>query len=638
MPNRREFLNTLMRGGILAALGLLSGARVFRKRDENSCSAGLACNSCSKSKSCSLPAALEARLTVWQLDPAKCIQCGRCATSCVMSPSAVKCTHAYAMCGYCDLCGGYFKPGTKTLTTAAEHQLCPTNALKRKFIEEPFFEYTVDEELCIGCGKCVKGCSAFGNGSLQLQVRHDRCKNCNECSIARTCPSQAFTRVPANKPSLLRGLGKALSLALTFFASILSQAALAIQRFPKPEFESAYTQPQTQIPLPRGELMAYLDVTVLLIALSVVTWLVLKKRSRLWVFAMSIFSLAYFGFYREGCVCSIGAIQNVSLALFDSSFVLPLSVILFFILPLVFTAFFGRTFCAAVCPFGAMQDLFAFKPQALGSKLNTVLGIIPYLYLGLAVLFAATGTDFIICRYDPFVGIFRFTASFGMFLFTGILLLSGIFIARPYCRFLCPYGVLLNWTSRFSRRHLTITPKECIQCRLCEHSCPYDAIDIPVTTKSPEAKPALVKKVMILTAIVPVLVLVFGYTGSRLHETLAGVDTRVKLAKEVIATSKNDQKDPLSGSVQKTPAAPDESFEIKAFKASGKTEAQVYADAEMVLKKFYVGGWLFGGFIGLAIALMIGGRMLPVYRADYITNKGRCFSCVRCVDYCPVKS
>ena len=32
----------------------------------------------------------------------------------------------------------------------------------------------------------------------------------------------------------------------------------------------------------------------------------------------------------------------------------------------------------------------------------------------------------------------------------------GIFIARPYCRFLCPYGVLLNWTSRFSWKHMIV--------------------------------------------------------------------------------------------------------------------------------------------------------------------------------------
>ena len=38
--------------------------------------------------------------TVWQVDPEKCIQCGQCATYCVVDPSAVKVVHAYALCGY----------------------------------------------------------------------------------------------------------------------------------------------------------------------------------------------------------------------------------------------------------------------------------------------------------------------------------------------------------------------------------------------------------------------------------------------------------------------------------------------------------------------------------------------------------
>jgi len=73
-------------------------------------------------------------------------------------------------------------------------------ALKRLDI----LEYNVEESLCNGCGKCVKGCTVFGNGSLFLQVRHDRCLNCNECSIAAACPSQAYKRVPANEPYLLK--------------------------------------------------------------------------------------------------------------------------------------------------------------------------------------------------------------------------------------------------------------------------------------------------------------------------------------------------------------------------------------------------------------------------------------------------
>ncbi|MFZ5940834.1 MAG: 4Fe-4S dicluster domain-containing protein [Bacteroidota bacterium] len=176
--NRRSFI----RGGMQVSLGLAAGA-VGALALRNSVN----------------------ERWVWQIDPFKCTQCGRCATDCVLSPSAVKCVHAYALCGYCDLCGGYFKPNSKALETGAEYQLCPTSAIKRNYVENPYFEYTIDEELCIGCAKCVKGCTSFGNGSLHLQIRHDLCSNCNECSIARVCPSDAIKRVPASAPYLIKG-------------------------------------------------------------------------------------------------------------------------------------------------------------------------------------------------------------------------------------------------------------------------------------------------------------------------------------------------------------------------------------------------------------------------------------------------
>jgi electron transport complex protein RnfB len=148
---------------------------------------------------------------VWQLDPDKCIACGNCASYCVLDVSAVKCLNCFDMCGYCDICTGYFDIDYLSLDTGAENQLCPTGAIIRAHKEpvvkagQRFYEYTIDALLCIGCGKCVKGC-ALMNGSLYLQVMHDRCVNCNECSIAVACPSEAFCRVPAAQPYLVKSL------------------------------------------------------------------------------------------------------------------------------------------------------------------------------------------------------------------------------------------------------------------------------------------------------------------------------------------------------------------------------------------------------------------------------------------------
>jgi Na+-translocating ferredoxin:NAD+ oxidoreductase subunit B len=155
------------------------------------------------------PLAWQDEQYVWQLDPDKCMACGNCQTECVLDVSAVKAVNCFALCGYCDVCTGYFPTNEKNykLETGAENQLCPTGAIVRGYIEEQGgqrrFKYTIDESLCIACGKCVVGCKLM-NGSLYLQVRYDRCLHCNECSIAISCPTQAFRRVPAAAPNLLK--------------------------------------------------------------------------------------------------------------------------------------------------------------------------------------------------------------------------------------------------------------------------------------------------------------------------------------------------------------------------------------------------------------------------------------------------
>ncbi len=393
------------------------------------------------------------------------------------------------------------------------------------------------------------------------------------------------------------------------------------ERFPKPDFQSGYIRPDLQTPAPRSMAWEMADIAVLAAALAAATYLAHRTRSRRSIFLLMIFSLLYFGFFREGCVCPVGSVQNVFLALFTPGYAVPFTVIAFFLLPLAFALLFGRTFCAAVCPLGMMQDVVILKPVRIPGRLADILGAIPYIYLTLTLLFAATGATFLTCRLDPFVGFFRFGATFPLVLFGISMLVLGTVVARPYCRFLCPYGVLLDWMSKLSWRHVKITPGECNNCRLCEDSCPFGAIRTPVLESPPPVGRMEVRRLAMQFLLLPAVVLAAGWAGAELHLVLARMHPVVSLAEEVLAHDAGK-----SGEV---------SDPVKAYRASGKPLAELLSEADALQGRFRTGGWLAGGFLGLAFAWkrihLLVRRKSPWYDLD----RGACFSCGRCFSYCP---
>jgi len=391
--------------------------------------------------------------------------------------------------------------------------------------------------------------------------------------------------------------------------------------FPQPEFTSKYTFPLTTVPVPTSEIREWIDVAILLVVLSLASWLAVKKRSRRGLFWVMIFSLLYFGFIKQGCVCPIGSIQNVALGIFDTNYAVPITVTIFFVLPLLFALLFGRVFCASVCALGAIQDLVVVKPIQLPKKLTMALSMIPYVYIGTSILFAATGTGFIICRYDPFIGFFRLNGN-SPYLYLGAgFLLTGMFIARPYCRFFCPYGVLLGVMSRFSWKHLTITPSECIDCRLCEVSCPFDYISKPNTGLKREDRHMGVRRLSYLFLMMPVIIALGGWIGHRMSVPMSRYNNTVYLAEQVVAEKLNPNLE--------------ETLETKTYRAMGLSESDLMAGAEKVRRQMNFGGWILGGFLGFVFSLKLIGLSVTRTQKDYEVIKPSCFSCGRCCSYCP---
>ena len=219
--------------------------------------------------------------------------------------------------------------------------------------------------------------------------------------------------------------------------------------------------------------------------------------SRFWIPALA--TLLYFGFIRGGCICPVGSVANMTIGLKHPEMI-GVSTGVMFLLPLVAAFIMGRVFCVAGCPLGAVQHLLGGRrPLKIPALPHAMLRALPVVALAATAWLALRGTCFLVCLLDPYKTAFFFGYGWiqrllhgvqgglvepgvlwvGDLTAWGIFTLAvalGLWVYRPFCRFVCPYGVLLGWFSMVALKRRQIEQSQCVQCGICEKHCPVHAI------------------------------------------------------------------------------------------------------------------------------------------------------------------
>lgn len=414
---------------------------------------------------------------------------------------------------------------------------------------------------------------------------------------------------------------------------VLSVQTFAVARFPKPDFTSGYEYPEILHGIPYEQFWNVVDIVLLIAMMSVVAWVAYKKPSgganafmknigaRGVIYSMSIISVLYYGFFRSGCVCSVGSIQNVVLALADSSYHLSWYVLLIFLLPIVFALLFGRVFCSGVCPLGALQELVNVRNFRLSRAVSSTLSVIPWVYLAFTIMYAATRSQFLICRFDPFIGIFRMGGDLGMIIFGVALLVLSVFVGRPFCQFLCPYGALLSIFSSVSWKSVEITNKTCINCSLCNKACPVDAIRSPQVSKMKESRSTGVKRIIMFAILLPVFTFLGSWLVGSNSESLSLAHKDVYLYTLLQQQESNPELE--------------EPLEVETFNAMGRDINQLKTEVEQIQHDFLIYSHLAGALIGFVIGFKLVKLSLKRSRKTYTIDSAKCTVCGKCFNYCP---
>jgi polyferredoxin len=191
-----------------------------------------------------------------------------------------------------------------------------------------------------------------------------------------------------------------------------------------------------------------------------------------------VLSIVVLGFYRGACPCSIQSLQHIIL-LIKGIDIKWQSVLLFAgLIPL--TYLFGRVYCGWICHLGALQE-FIFKTSSfklfqteVAQKIMRIIRIVALFALITQLL--VTGNN-LYKWIDPFATIYNFhSANVIGWMLAAIVILSSFFMYRPFCKTICPVGLVLGWMSKIPGASVLAVRQNCISCVKCSKGCKINAI------------------------------------------------------------------------------------------------------------------------------------------------------------------
>lgn len=215
------------------------------------------------------------------------------------------------------------------------------------------------------------------------------------------------------------------------------------------------------------------QLAVLFVLLIMISYLIKYENFRKTRGLFLIISVGYLGFYKGACPCMILSFQNTILAILGQP-VEWISMVWFLgLVPL--TYFFGKVWCGWLCHLGGLQDFLYQSPKLKFLKTNKSQSILRYFRIGLLVVLVIqliiTKTNLYI-HYDPFKVAFNlFSANTTGYVLLILLLASSVLIYRPFCRGVCPVGLILGWVALIPGARRLSKDENCIDCISCAKSC-----------------------------------------------------------------------------------------------------------------------------------------------------------------------